>query len=194
MDLDRLAAKHQTDKSSQKATPLAPKCYTKYYMQYFDIMRNDTFNLLEIGVSRGGSLRMWKEYFSKAQIYGIDIRPQCRQCEEERIRVFIGDQGDKEFLEKVAREIGPLHIIIDDGGHRDDLQIISFETLFLRLVSGGAYVIEDLYSTSGRSTHEYFKKEVDTLMRGRIDQQGLIESISFHRPKTSGALMFIWKR
>ena len=196
--LDRLAAKHKTDKGAQNVVKNSPKAYTKYYTEYFEAAKNEPLNLLEIGVYSGASLRMWKEYFPKANIYGIDIRPACKTKGGERIRIFIGDQGDKAFCRKVAKKIGPLHIVVDDGGHRSNLQIASFEALFPCVVSGGIYVIEDLYATSGTtdvgSTHEYFKKEVDRLMRHKIDQQGPIESISFHRPLTSGALMFIRKR
>ena len=196
--LDRLAAKHKTDKGAQKVVRNAPKGYTKYYTEYFEAVKNEPLSLLEIGVYTGASLRMWKEYFPKANIYGIDIRRGCRSQEEDRIKIFIGDQGDKAFCKKVANKIGPLHIVVDDGGHKSDLQIASFEALFPHMVSGGLYVIEDLYATSGTtpvgSTHEYFKKEVDKLMRHKVDKQGPIESISFHRPLTSGALMFVRKR
>jgi hypothetical protein len=142
---------------------------------------------------------MWKEYFPRAKIYGVDIRRQCKQHEEDRIKIFIGDQGNKNFLEKIVKEIGSsLHIVIDDGGHKSDLQIPSFEVFFPHLVPGGVYVIEDLYATSGLTpigdTHEYFKRKIDEIMRTKQGQESPIESISFHRPATSGALMFVQKR
>lgn len=198
MELDRLATKHKTDKGPNKTAPNSPKAYTQFYERYFAALKNKPLNLLEIGVYSGASLRMWKEYFPNARIYGMDIRRACKRKEEDRIEIFIGDQGSKKFCEEVARHIGPLDIVIDDGGHRSELQIPSFEALFPHVVSGGLFIIEDLYSTGGAlqgvSTHEYFKREVDRLMKHKITEQNDIESISFHRPLTSGAMMVVQKR
>lgn len=204
-ELDSLATKHRTDKGPIKTTSLSPKGYTKYYTQWFNPIRSEPLNLLEIGVQHGASVRMWEEYFPKGQIYGIDINEKCKQHEKGRIKIFIGDQSNKEFLKKSAETIKEIHIIIDDGGHKSSLHIPSFETLFSYIVPGGLYIIEDLYATSGSTdfkdtpdkkgtTHDYFKKEVDKLMRSSPEEQGSIESITFHRPKTSGAMMVIQKR
>ena len=54
--------------------------YTQIYSDHFKFFKNKNIKLLEIGVGGykdlnygGNSLRMWKKYFSKAEIYGIDI-------------------------------------------------------------------------------------------------------------------------
>jgi hypothetical protein len=50
--------------------------------------------VLEIGIYSGGSLLMWKEYFGEnAKIYGVDIHESGRGFEDERTKVFIGDQA-----------------------------------------------------------------------------------------------------
>lgn len=198
--LDDLASKYETDKGCIR-THNSPKCYTKYYSQWLEPIRNKPLSLLEIGVYSGASLRMWKEYLPKANIYGIDIRPTCKNKEEDRIKIYIGNQQDKQFLTQVVEQIGIIDIIIDDGGHRTKLQIASFEVLFPHVASGGLYIIEDLYATVRLDRKEGCKENniVDQLSQWAnnlmIDTKHTgIESISFYRPETTGALVFIQKR
>jgi cephalosporin hydroxylase len=87
---------------------------------------------------------MWKDYFPGAEIYGIDTKPECKDHEAERIKIFIGNQSDKKFLKSLAPQLESLNVVIDDGSHIPNDQIASFEVLFPILLSGGYYVIEDL--------------------------------------------------
>ena len=86
---------------------------------------------------------MWKHYFRRGLIYGLDVFPKVG-VEESRLRVVQGDQGDKSFLDSIARELGPFDIIIDDGSHMSHHVIASFEALFPHVKLGGLYVVEDL--------------------------------------------------
>ena len=122
--------------------------YFEIYDRHFSRFRGKEIVLLEIGVSQGGSLQMWKNYFgSKARIYGLDINPKCKSLEEENIEIFIGSQSDREFLKKVKSKIPAIDILIDDGGHTMKQQIISFEELYDHIKPTGIYLCEDL-STS----------------------------------------------
>ena len=139
MTLDDLALKHGTDKAS------SDHGYTKHYELYFDSYRDFDFKFLEIGVYDGSSVKLWKEYFSKANITAIDIDTRCLQYADDRINIVIGDQTDAKFLQRVNNDYGSFAIILDDGGHSNKQQIISFETLFPLLLPGGIYIIEDLH-------------------------------------------------
>jgi hypothetical protein len=140
------------------------------------------FNLLEIGVSRGRSLKVWKEYFPNAKIYGIE-RKWLRAYDEDRIKVFRGNQGDTRFLGKVAKRIGPMEIIIDDAAHIGRLQKISFECLFPHLNPGGIYAIEDIHTAfmpeweGGRGVPgtimEYLKNLMDDMVDNSTDSNGV---------------------
>ena len=104
--------------------------------------------VLEIGVASGGSLEMWKEYFGdRAQIYGVDIRPQCKACEGPGISVYIGDQADAQFWGLFKADVPSLDIVIDDGGHKPDQQRVTFEELYPHLSDGGVYVCEDIHGS-----------------------------------------------
>ena len=122
--------------------------YFEIYERHFNRYRNQEIIILEIGVSHGGSLQMWKDYFGqKAKIYGIDIEPRCKEFEEDNIHILIGSQSDRKFLEQVKKEIPPIDILIDDGGHMMKQQIVSFEVLFNHIKDNGVYLCEDLHTS-----------------------------------------------
>lgn len=124
--------------------------YTPHYERHFSEYRDQRVNVLEIGVGgyehpgRGGeSLRMWKAYFHRGMIFGLDLHDKSA-LNRPRIETIQGDQGDTQMLSAMATEIGPLNIVIDDGSHLSDHILASFAALFPSLASGGVYVIEDL--------------------------------------------------
>ncbi len=122
--------------------------YFDIYHTFFQKYIGSDVKILEIGVCKGGSLQMWKDYFGKqAIIVGIDIEENCKAFEEENVHVCIGSQGDSDFLSQVEAEWGPFDIVLDDGSHMMDHQIITFETLFPRLNDGGVYICEDCHSS-----------------------------------------------
>lgn len=148
--------------------------YFDAYDRFFSKYRGKDVTILEIGVFKGGSLQMWKNYFkgsdNKLQIYGIDIDPGCKRLEEEDIKIFIGSQEDREFLRKIKEEIGKVDILIDDGGHTMNQQIVTFEELFDLVDDNGVYLCEDLHTSywkdygggyKGDSFIEYSKNLID---------------------------------
>lgn len=134
---------HRSDKGDPAHTKFG-KTYLDVMEPYFAPIRDTATSILEIGVKKGRSLRLWKEYFSKAKIEGIDFNPECISYAEDRIDILIASQNDAGIIEPWAKEIGPFDIIIDDGSHVNNLTIASYEILFKHLKPGGLYIIEDL--------------------------------------------------
>jgi hypothetical protein len=124
--------------------------YTQHYERHLYPLRERRVNLLEIGIGGGesptwggASLRMWRDYFPRGTIHGLDIHDKV--IAEERVRVHRGDQSDTEFVRRLGREHGPFDVIIDDGSHVNAHITTSFDALFEEhLRSGGYYVIEDM--------------------------------------------------
>jgi len=141
--------------------------YTDKWLHYFDIYtenfskyKNKKTTILEIGILNGGSLKMWKNFFSTdSTIAGIDIIQKCKKYEKDNIKIFIGDQTDTNFLDSVIKEIGTPDIIIDDGGHTCNQQITSFDYLFQHLNNQGIYLVEDTHT----SYHPDFQDRQDGL-------------------------------
>lgn len=136
-----------------RATPNSSK-WTHYFDTYeavFGARRNAPMRILEIGVFKGASLRLWKSYFqnSGTAVVGIDINPDCAQYDapSEGIHVRIGSQADREFLATVVAELGPFDLIIDDGSHNSSHIIKSFNSLYdTGLKDDGIYFVEDLHA------------------------------------------------
>lgn len=148
--------------------------YFDIYEKYFSKYRGQQVNILEIGISHGGSIQLWKKYFGdKVHVYAIDINPECKKLEEENTSIFIGSQSDPDFLKEVLEQLPPLDIILDDGGHTMIQQKVSFEMLFMRVKEGGVYMIEDTHTSYWAEFHgglkrsgsfiEYSKNLVDSL-------------------------------
>jgi lipopolysaccharide biosynthesis glycosyltransferase len=167
--LDDLAIKHKADKSS---------LYHNFAVKYDSILspfQKSFTNVLEIGVDRGQSIKMWADYFPNATIHGVDINGIGKECAvySPQIQIHMIDQGESSQLKRL-NEFGPFDIIIDDGNHFWKEQVISFQTLFSYVKPGGFYIIEDTctsywneYKNAAVSCVEYFKKLVDEVnLRG----------------------------
>jgi len=124
------------------------KHYFEVYDRHFSRYRGTDVHVVEFGVSHGGSLQMWKEYFGPhARIFGIDINPHCKELEEEQIEIFIGDQADRKFLNSLKEKLPRIDILIDDGGHTMEQQIRTYEELFPSIDEEGVYLCEDLQTS-----------------------------------------------
>jgi 23S rRNA U2552 (ribose-2'-O)-methylase RlmE/FtsJ len=122
--------------------------YFDIYKTHFSRFCGQSPKILEIGISHGGSLQMWKDYFGEGcEIYGLDIDPICKTLEEPGIEIFIGSQSDRDFLRDFKNKIGQVDILIDDGGHLMNQQIITFEELFDIVQENGVYLCEDLHTS-----------------------------------------------
>ncbi len=131
-------SKYDTDKVANH--------YLEKYDPILEPFLEREVRLLELGVHRGGSLLLWRDYFPKAQVVGIDVQIGVNLLNEERISVFEGSQDDLAFLSSVAEQTAPdgFDIIIDDASHVGTLTKAAFWHLFdNHLKRSGIYVIED---------------------------------------------------
>jgi cephalosporin hydroxylase len=148
--LCQLAIKHQSDKGGRHLTYGGGPChatheYTPIYHDLLSTQRDAVHSVLEIGVNRGCSLRMWEEFFPNAKIIGLDINSECL-FNTGRIRTFKADQSDPASLTHALAMAGagPYDLIVDDGSHLMTHQALSLMTLLPHLSDIGVYVIEDI--------------------------------------------------
>jgi hypothetical protein len=185
--LTSYAAIYKTDKWGKHR-------YTDIYNQWLHPFRYKPVRLLEIGVGgvakpdRGGnSLRMWKRYFNRGHIVGIDIHDKSRLAES-RIHIYRGDQSDASFLKTIHDEMGPFDIIVDDGSHIQHHVIASFEVLFPLLKSGGIYIIEDTQTSywpsfEGSTKDMYTVPSIMNYIIARVHDINAVEWIVADLPK-----------
>jgi cephalosporin hydroxylase len=128
--------------------------FTEVYDVLFYAIRDDSVNLLELGVFHGKSLAMWSDYFTNGKIYGIDIdlKPYNENLaklsklgafKNNNVSVFEMDVKSKNFAEFI-HTMPKMDIIIDDALHQADTQLNNFKLLFPILNKGGLYIIEDI--------------------------------------------------
>jgi len=137
LQLNKLNEKFQSDKGGKH-------CYLEeYYQNKFDPIRETTKKVLEIGVYEGASIRLWKEYFYKADIYALEkLHKRAGMFKnEERIHLVIGDSISEKSYKQLPNDID---IIIDDGSHTPEDQFATFQQAFTKLSKGGLYIIEDV--------------------------------------------------
>lgn len=131
------AAGYDTDKS---------RLFLRNYQAYFSQFNGAHVNVLELGIFHGGSLLLWRDYFTAGSVVGLDINAVELRDASGRIKVYQGRQEDRQLLDRIGRETAPqgFDVIIDDASHLAEPTRVSFGHLFKHhLKPGGIYVIED---------------------------------------------------
>jgi hypothetical protein len=164
-ELTKIANRYLSDKGNLH---FSRHHYTRWYDHYFGNRRSRTESLLEIGLCRVDydgrrlsnvgqsnsklkasdvpSLKMWRDYFPNAMIFGADI-DDFTDIKLDRIFIHQFDAGNIESLTQFVYTINErFDIIIDDASHLSEHQQVAFSILFPLLRSGGIYVIEDLHA------------------------------------------------
>ena len=147
--------------------------YFPIYWKHFSRYINTPVSVLEIGVFKGGSLKMWKHFFGEqARIFGVDIDPHCIKFNdpENGVQVFTGDQSSPVFLRALMAQLPKIDILIDDGGHTTSQQITTFLECYDKIADDGVYLCEDLctnywpeYIDSAETFVDFAKRHVDYL-------------------------------
>lgn len=149
MTLDEIGRKHGVLKSSLERDHL------EHYAPHLETIRSVATTVLEIGVGKGDSLRMWADYFLQATIHGIDAGVAAVDANDtakalladpvygKRIKFYFGYQQDEDFLAHTAVKIArPIDLIVDDGSHKIEDQLASLKYLFPLLGQNRFYFIE----------------------------------------------------
>jgi len=154
--LDQIAISHGTDKATSHPIVGNGKghSYTPVYEKFFDPLRDQPINFLEIGVGSGESILTWMEYFTHAdtRIVGVDIVHDTNEWNipgdvlDGRYTFNQGDQSDEGFWTSFLSNHGTnWDVVMDDGAHVSQHIITTFKHLWPALKSGGLYCIEDLH-------------------------------------------------
>ena len=164
--LSELCEKYGSDKGfvnfdkDKKPYKWHPHTYSIYYHAIFNLSRENIKNVFECGLGTnnpniksnmtisgtpGASLRVWRDYFFNAKIYGGDIDKEIL-FEEERIKTFYVDQLNSNSIKSMweSIEVEEFDIIIDDGLHEPEANYNFFINSFHKLKKNGVFVIEDV--------------------------------------------------
>jgi hypothetical protein len=128
--------------------------HSSYFQVYEDILskyRDKEITFVEVGVLNGGSLFMWRDYFGpKARIIGIDFNPLAKKWVDSGFEIFIGNQADPEFWKEFFTKTGSVDIVLDDGGHTNEQQIVTTIQTIPNINNGGVLIVEDVHASYTR--------------------------------------------
>ena len=179
--------KGEVGRSSQPY-PWDSHTYTDYYSRIFSSSRYSVKSVLEVGIGTnnpnlastmqangkpGASLRVWRNYFPNAVIYGADIDRDVL-FEEPRIKTFYMNQVDSQSVADFFTVIGDIEfdIIFDDGLHTFEAGSVLFTQAIERLSNAGTYIIEDV-------TFQDLSRYKDFFAELSYD----VDFVTLHRPK-----------
>ena len=135
-----------------KRVSLKYDTYFQTYEEMFNKYVGKKITFVEVGVLQGGSLFMWREYLGKdARIIGIDLHSNAKELEKYGFEIYIGSQSNKNFWRDFYSKVGKIDILLDDGGHVNDQQIITLSESVHNINDNGIIVTEDVHTS-------YFKK------------------------------------
>lgn len=150
MKLDDILVAKYPEYKGQTTIYTGGKDICGYLPLYEKYLPNAVDDFLEIGIAMGISIKMFRDYYEgKGNFHAINMDwgnagvISKRELSEQGIICHEGDQSDVDFLSTIETQFD---VIIDDGSHRSDHQIITFKKMFRdNLKSGGVYIIEDLH-------------------------------------------------
>lgn len=125
--------------------------YINFYEAFFT--GRSFKRIAEIGLLKGNSIRWLLERFPGALVYGADILPfQPEWPVDDRFKFSQFDQGNAEDLRKFLLQ-DDFDLIIEDGSHFPEHQVLCLVEGIKALKSGGMYVLEDIHTS-----HPNFEK------------------------------------
>lgn len=133
---------------ASKYSSIKHSSYFQVYDEIFSPYIGKKITFVEVGVLNGGSLFMWRDFFGpEARIIGVELNPDAKKWEEHGFEIFIGSQADPDFWNDLFKKIGPIDVMLDDGGHFNDQQIITTLCAIPHIKDGGLLAVEDVHTS-----------------------------------------------
>lgn len=143
-----LANRYQSDKGTNF---FHRHGFSNIYHELFYDKRESIRSILEVGIFNGASLRMWRDFFPNATIYGFDNDDSKINLTNDlpNTYTFLVDQSQRQSLINGIQntKCEQFDIIIDDGSHMMNHQQLTFGVLFPYVKNNGQYIIEDLHTS-----------------------------------------------
>ncbi len=119
--------------------------YSVFYERYFNKIKNDNLNILELGSHEGKGIAAFYHFFPNSKLVGANINPFQMRYYSNRIEEIYIDVSSKKILQNFKNYFNrKFEIIVDDASHNLRDILITLPILFKKLNSGGYYVIEDI--------------------------------------------------
>jgi hypothetical protein len=191
--LARLCDEHGSDKGTLRLDghpyPWPAHTKTDYYSYLFSHCRDAVQRVFECGLGTnnpnlpssmgvsgrpGASLRVWRDYFPNAEVFGADIDADI-QFTEDRIKTFFINQLDPKSIHAFWEEVdeNEFDFMLDDGLHTFEAGSTLFVHSISKMKNSGIYIIEDVVPWDLLLYKEFF-----------ADKGFLVEFVNLYRPNT----------
>lgn len=125
--------------------------YFELYHRHLHKFVGREVTVVEVGVYSGGSMQMWRRYFGEGcRVHGVDIQEECKVFEDSVTTIHIGNQADRGFWKQFRASVPAVDVLIDDGGHKPEQQMVTLEEMLHHLRPGGVYICEDVHRVGNR--------------------------------------------
>ena len=150
MSLEEIVNNSLTDKNTGHS-------YLPLYQTLLEKKKHTAQNVLEVGIGNfgpknGGSIQLWRDFFTNATIYGLDILPIDRVIDElltdDRVVLYTSiDAYDENFFKlNFLNENIKCDFMLDDGPHTLE-SMLQFIKLYSQIMTDdGILIIEDVQS------------------------------------------------
>jgi len=149
-----LGKKHSTDKSPFNSHSMPYKNHRHPYTAAYDLLfsnfRHQKINFAEIGILGNASIKMFRQYFSKANIYGFEFNvkliDKAKKDNLKKVKYYKIDVKNEKNIIKTFKKVNQkFNIIIDDSTHEFEDQIRIIKKSLNFLAPGGLMIIEDIF-------------------------------------------------
>lgn len=145
MNLEEIVDNSRTDKNTVHS-------YLPLYQQLLINKKESAKNVLEIGIYKGGSIKLWNDFFTNANVYGLDIMNIENVWESIKnnpniilhtsVNAYDNDFFITHFLNKNIK----CDFMLDDGPHSLE-SMKQFIKLYSQIMTDdGILIIEDVQS------------------------------------------------
>jgi SAM-dependent methyltransferase len=149
-DMCLIGAKYASDKSPLNLDNVYRHAYTPIYNLLFAQMKNRPIDVAEIGVLQGEGLKIFREFFPEARLFGFEFDTELidsvNRLGMEKTRIAFIDVAEEDCITRAFEEAGTkFDIIIDDSSHEANHQINVIRRCAPFLKPGGMLIIEDIF-------------------------------------------------
>jgi len=145
MSLEQIVDNSRTDKNTTHS-------YLPLYQNLLISKKESAKNVLEVGICYGGSIKLWSDFFTNADIYGLDIMndadvwSEIKNNEKIILHTSIDAYDNDFFVNNFLNKDIKFDFMLDDGPHSLE-SMKQFIKLYSQvMIDDGILIIEDVQS------------------------------------------------
>jgi len=146
MSLEELVDNSKTDKNTVHS-------YLPLYQKLLISKKESAKNVLEVGISAGGSIKLWSDFFINAKVYGVDIininsinNDTIKNNENIILHTSKDAYNEDFFIANFLYKNIKCDFMLDDGPHTIE-SMKNFIKLYSQIMTDdGILIIEDVQS------------------------------------------------